>query len=555
MVIRQFPHLRSQESLPTPLLSTPVLIEAANNLGAITGVEPNCLEELARLTELSSEQKHGDVVDVVDNGKVLTVVFGSAMEFGNGAGRGLQTRDVLFPATDSSYRLHRLGPQVDVRHSRMSAVNKIMTWADVKRGRDVFLAGLPTFHIGEAVDAILEARRTFVPTWLTSKDSANAINVLRTLECLKLTAEQLRRDHDIMVRKIELGEDRGFGATTDNQADPILILQQSSQLPLWVFSTHEIRSYGHFPALRQNPEALRRVHNILESGHESPPCKHLVRFATFWGDVDHVDVLDELEAAADWYRAWRHNSSPETSRRWSEGWPDGGEAMPPQMLLNCMRELERQRQLGPDVRYQHLDGLADPIPEPNGEQKLRVLRSKHDVARAAKELRNCALSYADRVQAGQYVLVAMVSSTGCAEALAGFQRTAGNREHSQTWNHRPVEKNNRPASESMLNLFNSYLPALSDWANQAVPVETGNVPANFRAQNLQKVCGIGRATSAALRRAGITDIPALAALANDRERHLEVLEALKTSNFRSTNPVSDIELQSLVREAIGFGME
>ena len=72
--------------------------------------------------------------------------------------------------------------------------------------------------------------------------------------------------------------------------------------------------------------------------------------------------------------------------------------MQPQTLLNRMRELEHRRQLGPDVRYDHLDSLADPPAGPNSTRMLRVLRSKHAVAKAAKELSNCALAYAEQVQ-------------------------------------------------------------------------------------------------------------------------------------------------------------
>jgi hypothetical protein len=128
-----------------------------------------------------------------------------------------------------------------------------------------------------------------------------------------------------------------------------------------------------------------------------------------------------------------------------------------------MRELERLHQLGPDVHYSHLDSLKDPTAEPSSAHVLRVLRSKHTIAKVSKELNNCAMSYATRVERGKYVLVAIVDATGKAKALAGY------RPGDESWSHEPVEKNNVSASEETCALFDDYLSVLTAWGRQSRP--------------------------------------------------------------------------------------
>ena len=136
--------------------------------------------------------------------------------------------------------------------------------------------------------------------------------------------------------------------------------------------------------------------------------------------------------------------------------------MQPPTLLNRMRELNllRQLQLGPDVgHYSHLDSLKDPIAQPSSAHVLRVLRNRHTVAKVSKELNNCAMSYAKRVERGKYVLVAIVEhATGKAKALAGYEPG------DVSWSHKPVEKNNVSASAETCALFDDYLSVLTAWS-------------------------------------------------------------------------------------------
>jgi len=191
---------------------------------------------------------------------------------------------------------------------------------------------------------------------------------------------------------------------------------------------------------------------------ESPPFKHFVRYAAWWVDPANAHVLDELDRA----RARWEFAEP---RRWAQAWPEGGESMQPPTLLNRMRELNLLRQLGPDVgHYSHLDSLKDPIAQPSSAHALRVLRNRHTVAKVSKELNNCAMSYAKRVERGKYVLVAIVEhATGKAKALAGYEPG------DESWSHEPVEKNNVSASKETRALFDDYLSVLTAWGRQSRP--------------------------------------------------------------------------------------
>ena len=109
------------------------------------------------------------------------------------------------------------------------------------------------------------------------------------------------------------------------------------------------------------------------------------------------------------------------------------------------------RRLGPDVRFTHLDAVKDPPAD--GDASLRVLRSSHELDRVGKELRNCAGSYGRRVD---YALVALYKGDKV-EALAGYARGG------RSWDHRPVAKCNRNASEEVLARFDTFLPTLREW--------------------------------------------------------------------------------------------
>ena len=92
---------------------------------------------------------------------------------------------------------------------------------------------------------------------------------------------------------------------------------------------------------------------LLALNEEEPRRQHLIRYQHWWNDPDHAGSLDELWPDATYDHG--HIRAPEGTI----DWPDGGESMRPQQLLNAMREGTRLKQLGPNVLYSYLDSLRD----------------------------------------------------------------------------------------------------------------------------------------------------------------------------------------------------
>jgi hypothetical protein len=385
--------------------------------------------------------------------------------------------------------------------------NTVMSWADIKRGRDLFVPGLSSFDIPNAVNAVFEfqdqVQSLLDPKpWTLDPEKKRCPHQRGLPRCLRILCPRRPRTHPRLSSELSHPEllflgDNLVGARELNGEE-----WRAKELSIWmsvsvcIITPHTLRTFGHFPALlprrsvhdQEDPlrfitGALRHaywyayydddryprfnhrtlswsswetVSRVLAMHRESPPFKHFVRYAAWWVDPVNVHVLDELDRA----RARFEFAEP---RRWAQAWPEGGESMQPPTLLNRMRELNllrlARRQLGPDVgHYSHLDSLKDPIAQPSSAHVLRVLRNRHTVAKVSKELNNCAMSYAKRVERGKYVLVAIVDATGKAKALAGYEPG------DESWSHKPVEKNNVSASEETCALFDDYLSVLTAWS-------------------------------------------------------------------------------------------
>ena len=540
-LLRAFPPAHTLA--PTRTLRTPSLLEAAKNMEAVTGLSLAIVEELCGYLNNFEEGVRptvGDLVDVTIKGRVM-------------ARNALITRDDCnIGTTVPPYSVEGVSDYVRAENTRLGSrtPDLVQSWAVIRRGRDLFIPGLPSFNIPDAVNALVEQSLDAAMDVdfqnihnnkiriLARRNQSGAMDYLRKLQRLDQPADELiiylrsvladtdaslstvvasrlqKRTKKLTNSAIKLIEEHRLSAALHTLAGSTL----AACLPI---TPDALRSFGHFPALRGHPRALRRASKILALDHDSPPLKHLVAHASWWNDVENANALDELERAADWYTSNNGNCAVATqttrwAQRWALRWPEGGEAMPPRTLLNCMRELKRHRQLvrqlGPDERYAHLDSLEDPPAEPGSTHVLRVLRSKYDVAMAADELNNCALSYAERVKRRKYVLVAMVDGTGRAKALAGYvtERNLGQ----ASWDHDPVERGNRTASAEKRALFDAFLPTLRAWGCEVNSISLRQLP------------GIGKATRALLVRAGVPNVGSLQALANDLSRLQEVRTAI-----------------------------
>ena len=402
------------------LLNTPELLTAADRMEAVTGISASLLEELndSLAIDISCIPLRRDTAQLID-------LFGGSTEIPGGL-RTIQTQ----------------------------LANTVKSWADIDRGRDLFVPGLSSFDIPNAVNAVFECQ----VQGLLNEAKAQELHIWMSASVCIITPQTLRTyGHFPALRDREKSwHDHFLAAKTVLRSQGDLLIRRTrvgARSSTWEPS----------PLRRTNS---RTVSRILMMDRESPLFKHFVRYAAWWGDPANANVLDELDRARELFESTHPRQGHQTEddkTRWAQAWPVGGESMQPPTLLNRMRELERLRQLGPDVHYSLLDSLKDPTAEPSSTHVLRILRSKHTVAKVSKELNNCALSYATWVERGGYVLVAIFDVTGKAKALAGYRPGA------ESWDHEPVEKNNVSAPGEMCVLFDDYLSVLTAWSRQTYP--------------------------------------------------------------------------------------
>ena len=363
----------------------------------------------------------------------------------------------------------------------------IETWSAVTRARDVFITGLPNFNTTEAYEKVAYDRLR--PCGVVRPDLRMAVSGFRcsgqivsalqnagidsTLKLSRLEGETLeevrarlqanhrrgsRLVHKIVPDLVKAAQEALALETAQKAFEKIPESRRWYLDPSWfLVSVPELQAAGHFPAL--TPRQRAYIVRILALDAECPVRQHLIAHHEWWNDDENANALDELAAAAQWYKShiqlppffflkWSVHGRHVELPPWMD-WPLGGEKLKPPTLLRRLREVADLRQLGPDVHFSHLDRYEDPPAE--GEHSLRVLRSSHQISRVAKQLRNCARSYISQVKGG-YVLVAAFEGEK-PTALAGY---AGGSE----WDHRPVASSNRNVDAGVQAKFDRFLPAL-----------------------------------------------------------------------------------------------
>mmetsp|Transcript_31725 Transcript_31725/g.109710 ORF Transcript_31725/g.109710 Transcript_31725/m.109710 type:complete len:177 (+) Transcript_31725:228-758(+) len=140
---------------------------------------------------------------------------------------------------------------------------------------------------------------------------------------------------------------------------------------------------------------LFRIEFLLDLDEHDARRQHLLRHHGSWNHPDRGGCLDELRDCED---------ASEIA---------GFAEMEPPQLINVLRERTRLRMLGSNVHYKHLDDLQ-------GTSELFVLRSSLELKTAGERLNNCALSYADKVQMRECVLVELRDASGKPTAIGQF---------------------------------------------------------------------------------------------------------------------------------------
>ena len=216
--------------------------------------------------------------------------------------------------------------------------------------------------------------------------------------------------------------------------------------PFWLLSVPELQCLGHFSkALSGDLSSDAYVHllRLLMNEDTCPRRQHVLSHHHFWNDPDNIGSIDEIIGCNE-----------------HQFWPEESQSMSPRQLLNALREHERERMMGPNIRFSYLDELPD-------EGRLKVLRSSHAIQRAANQLKNCARSYIHRVQQMKVVLILLEDNNGKAVAL-GMHPLQG--EWTQEGWVQVREASNRQPSKESMDQFHGYSKIFRRWhRNTFVP--------------------------------------------------------------------------------------
>lgn len=151
-------------------------------------------------------------------------------------------------------------------------------------------------------------------------------------------------------------------------------------------------------------------------------------------------------------------------------WPEGGAEMHPTLLLKRLRENITIREMGPDQHFKHIATLLDPKPKVVSKKvtcaeaawTLKLLRSSHAVANAAKALHNCAQSYNSKCKRSKYILAVLEEDgTEQPKAMGGYQKNNG------VWRMDQVVLNqNQTAPADVYAIFDSFVETIQEWESK-----------------------------------------------------------------------------------------
>ena len=372
--------------------------------------------------------------------------------------------------------------------------NRLLEWVTAKRGRDLFIPGLGGFDVKQVYHDDLLARRAFMDAGARAADEA-----------------LLLYDWSEVPRDMLFQPDR---VVVDILARQSVQISAAARYHLlgWVPSPAELQASAYFPALRADWLRHQKVASILALPDTNPLRMHLIRHRDWWNDVHHIDALDEIElvmgpsvsptkgvgiffkpgkllaeagvfgfrALAQLDRQQRRALLPEL-REMSPAqlrqsvaharrvvpdlplrWPDGGEAMDPDTLLDRMCPSAASaggRGYDPGTGFDHLDQLPDGAMDRDG-HVLRVLRDPKTVADVGEWLDNCAADYTDACQGGRYILVALCDGGGDPYALGGYRYAEG-----AGWRADHVVRcGNAPPGPNVRQKFEEFVTVIRRWA-------------------------------------------------------------------------------------------
>ena len=145
----------------------------------------------------------------------------------------------------------------------------MLAWADVDRGRKLFILGLGSFAVEEIYRDALLAHRSLM------------LRVARAAEAA-LDSYELTGPHQQWRETFRMDVARCAG-----------VLRWGFQG--WVLPPAVLQAWAYFPALREDPRQLHKVASILARPAASPSRMHLIRYHDYWNDAEHAAGLHEIE--------------------------------------------------------------------------------------------------------------------------------------------------------------------------------------------------------------------------------------------------------------------
>ena len=370
----------------------------------------------------------------------------------------------------------------------------VQTWDDVKRGSDLFVNGLGKFNIPATYDKLREKRlRGFWKdilslfkkedlskihmaymllqrdTTLSSKEGRRQQQAPSKIKKKDLIREILRvwssqtnvalcevinfQELSIMKNRRWLQLHDTLGKRIDLKKNKDLVHKLIWSQGVFLISPVELELEGYFgDTLEGHYDGTSLLRCILSQPDDCPSRQHLIRYSSKW--KENLGSIDELERISD-DGAWV---------------PENFMKMNPNQFLNPLRK-EADRKAMEELRensveYEYLSDLPD-------SGLLRVLRSSFDVAMAARDLRNCANSYAWNVENEQCVLVALDDEKKPKRAVALGMIWLDDDPHSEKkvvwkkWSQIYLANNN-PAPKEVRQSFYEYGKTIRKWAKTYV---------------------------------------------------------------------------------------
>jgi hypothetical protein len=253
-------------SITEPLLRTDELCECASNIKIVTGVPEEILELFYLATPVSIENV-------------------GAAEFKRWWRSGSTHRPSETNAGQGLYMC-----MLENCSQREHWERAILSWRNVRSGRDCFIPGMPRYNIPNTYSNAIEMRTARL--WRSFTDYPCPID-------------------SQILRQIE-------NDGLDNSID---------MHPLgWVLRPIELQIFGHFPKVMQPQLAVGSgcdsaswyLKEILLSPDTSPARQHLIRFHHWWNDESNANALDELYKLN---KSWREEIGGRTLRYSNEADP------------------------------------------------------------------------------------------------------------------------------------------------------------------------------------------------------------------------------------------